>query len=178
MSLLLENEADVVSATTQDKFYNSLLSDAVENRCLASVKLLLDYGAPVDGLGNCLPPLGAAAKLGLLDIMKLLLEAGADTDIEIEFDYESADLLQLAAGVNDGAEMMKLLLEYGMEIGDGYVADEHPFVQAIRFDNFDVLNVLLDRGVVVDDLNEILEDAGIYDFSKKMRRFLQRRGLL
>jgi hypothetical protein len=90
MSILTTNGASVVGAKIPgDEHYDSLLHDAVENGCIDSVRLLRDQKVPIHALDhagwNC--PLATAAVMERTDIMRLLLEAGADMNITMSLRF-------------------------------------------------------------------------------------------
>lgn len=165
MSLLLENGANVDSRL--NGFTNSLIYTAVERRSLSAVQLLLRYGAP---LSNELPvpPLALAAHNGEIEIMRSLLEAGADADIEVDVEGEVRDLAQAAAGYRNG-DMMRLLLDSGVNINDWWYEPEgHPLTIAASSGNIDVVRLLLDKGV----LHDIVRRAYRKSFDPEIRQVL------
>ncbi|KAJ7031880.1 ankyrin repeat protein, partial [Mycena alexandri] len=80
--LLLEAGAN--PAAPWDQMEYQPLHLATENRDLAMMKLLLDHGAPVDGVYGCdggsETALHNACSMGHVEIIKLLLERGANLE--------------------------------------------------------------------------------------------------
>ncbi|HVL83365.1 MAG TPA: ankyrin repeat domain-containing protein [Pseudonocardia sp.] len=96
--LLLDAGADPDSSTPQDggEWGISGLSDAVERRDLALVRLLLDAGLAVDTRGwSNFTPLDQAAMHGRTEAVRLLIERGADLD-DCAFDDEGPTPLDCA----------------------------------------------------------------------------------
>lgn len=63
---------------------NSPLCNAILKGDLASVKKFIEYGAEVNEMSNGLTPLMFAARYNKVDIIKYLLEKGADKKIKDE----------------------------------------------------------------------------------------------
>lgn len=81
VKILLNHNADC------NKIVNGIFTPllvAIYGRSLKCVKLLIEAGADVSGVGN-ITPLIAAASDGLTECMKCLLEAGADPNVPDEF---------------------------------------------------------------------------------------------
>jgi ankyrin repeat protein len=203
MRLLLELGADLDTPPTGMERYDGLVSNAVSyewcwgsgsssGRGIEAIRLLLEYGASPESRTTCLAPLGLAAREGRLDIMELLLEAGAEADdIVIDFPYSSANLVQLAAGWTPGEtglEMMKLLLDYGVEVEREIGEDlEHPLMVAIREENIKVVKLLLKKSVNAEEVKDLIateedDDEDGYDdrlwVSRKMMKWLKKKGII
>jgi ankyrin repeat protein len=203
MRFLLELGADLDAVPTGIERYDGLISTAVNyewcwgaapnsDRGMEAIRLLLEYGASPESRTTSLAPLGLAAREGRLDIMELLLDAGAETDdVEIDFPYSSANLVQLAAGWTageTGLEMMRLLLDHGVEVESQIGGDlEHPLMVAIREENTKVVELLLEEGVNAEEVKDLImtededEDGDGFDrlwVSRKMRTFLKKKGFI
>lgn len=63
---------------------NSPLCNAILKGDLATVKKFVEYGANVNEMSNGLTPLMFAARYNKIEILKYLLEKGADKDIKDE----------------------------------------------------------------------------------------------
>ncbi|KIV96760.1 hypothetical protein PV10_00581 [Exophiala mesophila] len=89
----------------------NLLREAVVNRDLESVRLLLLFGADANGLDkNRLTPLYSATELSFVDSARFLIKYGADPNLPAGPDAESP----LASAVTDNKlELVKLFLTYG-----------------------------------------------------------------
>ena len=80
--------ANTVSNVTTSKeivnYGNSPLCNAILKGDLASVKKFIEYGAGVNEISNGATPLMFAARYNKVDIIKYLLEKGADKKIKDE----------------------------------------------------------------------------------------------
>jgi hypothetical protein len=189
MSILITNGTSVLGAKIPgDEHYDSLLHDAVENRCVESVRLLLDQKVPVNWLDHAgwNRPLGLAALAERTDIMKLLLEAGATMNITVSFRFYpewpwTYHEIQrsFAAACHDGGNMMRFLIDQrdyfspAIRLLSGV---DHPFVDAIRSDNFDVVQLMLDRRVLPRNVQDVAENL-VGGCSEEMMAFLQKKGI-
>lgn len=86
------------------------------------------------------------------DLVKLLLEHGADPNVEFEHFYARSTLL-IRASVHGWVEIIKLLLDYGADVNakDGYKMTA--LMSAINKQNpntFDTVKILLDNGADVN----------------------------
>ncbi len=63
---------------------NSPLCNAILKGDIATVKKFIEYGADVNEMSNGLTPLMFAARYNKIDILKYLMEKGADKDIRDE----------------------------------------------------------------------------------------------
>lgn len=81
-----------------------------------------------------------ASEIGNIEIVKLLLEYGADTDIQTENRVTAL----ISAIANDHIEIVKLLLEYGADTNvqdeDGWV----PLMSATEIGNIEIVKLLLE----------------------------------
>ncbi len=89
------------------------LRDAARAGQLAKVRSLLDAGTPVDSANRYgATALGYAADKGFLEVVQLLIERGADVDVEDTF-YKATPLVW--ASYNEHSSVVRLLLENGAE---------------------------------------------------------------
>lgn len=80
-------EASTVSANSTSKELiegNSPLCNAILKGDMATVKKFVEYGADVNEVSNGLTPLMFAARYNKVEILKYLLEKGADKQIKDE----------------------------------------------------------------------------------------------
>ncbi|KAJ5104409.1 hypothetical protein NUU61_001756 [Penicillium alfredii] len=141
------------------------LFEAVSNRHLGMVKLLVESGAPIDRLvdvetfhtgtwpaylgyglrGYADTALTKATSLSHLGIMKLLLNHGANVDGTNDFGW--TPLPWAAFGCE---RIFKLLLESGAEINIGGHRQYNPLSQSICGSSRAIFNLLLDRNPDLD----------------------------
>ena len=146
---------------------------AVQNGNLDCVKVLLRYGADIEGRDDMFRhlPLFVASFNGSVEILSYLLDNGADMNAVTNI--EGHTITPLIAAVQSGnLESVKVLLKYGADIeGRGdfkYVSKDHPF-HSVSFEgctplfvaavngNVEILSCLLDSGA---DLNAVANTEG------------------
>ena len=146
---------------------------AVQNGNLDCVKVLLRYGADIEGRDDMFRhlPLFVASFNGSVEILSYLLDNGAD--MNAVSNTEGHTITPLIAAVQSGnLESVKVLLKYGADIeGRGdfkYVSKDHPF-HSVSFEgctplfvaavngNVEILSCLLDSGA---DLNAVANTEG------------------
>jgi hypothetical protein len=110
MYVLLENGAKVDVKTPDSR--RVLLYVAVKNRSLAAVQLLLRYGAPLEHHTSS-SPLALAARSGQFEIMRSLLEAGAQVDDSM---YTMDTHPLVLAARSDNIDVVRLLLDNGVGV--------------------------------------------------------------
>ncbi|PGH19676.1 hypothetical protein AJ80_03831 [Polytolypa hystricis UAMH7299] len=147
-----------------------LLTAAVENGCIESLEVLLGYDAPLEWVAWPIEysfewdntPLGLAVYYRRVDMIPLLLRAGADPDVEVSTYHSSYDLLQLAASNLSGKSgALKALLENGIRVNNENYSPElkdHPLEFAVH--DPDKVRLLLKAGAKVDDMESILKFLG------------------
>lgn len=168
-------------ASAQTVTFNSPLIDAANRGDEASVLLMLGQGQPVDGQGEYgVTPLMRAAYNGHLRIVKVLLGMGADvnaTDIAGATALHLAtrqgkedvvdELLRAHANVNAVDQegwtplmratlakqptIMRKLLDNGADPFKINSAGEYTLMYAVQTGNKEVVNVLVEKGVVTKD---------------------------
>lgn len=76
--------SNVATSTVASNYGNSPLCAAILKGDLATVKKFVEYGADVNEMSNGLTPLMFAARYNKIEILKYLLEKGADKDLKDE----------------------------------------------------------------------------------------------
>jgi ankyrin repeat protein len=130
---------------------------SVQHNDAASVRKLIAEGADVDELDHGDAPLVMAAYLGHTDIVKLLLEAGAD--VKAVDPGMKATALHAAAYAGR-TEAARLLIAHGIDIDkqgpkNGYTA----LHDAIWQNNIETARVIIDGGANLADGQTPLEFA-------------------
>jgi ankyrin repeat protein len=172
VSLLLEGGANVDFRESGTGW--GLLYVAVMEESLAATQLLLRYGAPLDD-HHFFSPLALAAHKGKIDIMRSIMEAGANTNVGVEFDFGVYDLFQAAATYHN-AEMMELLLLQGMSVDSSlYRNASHPLTLAARSGNIDVVRLLLNNGVGVNVVKRALREYTTSEIRRLLRESIRLR---
>lgn len=139
--MLIEARADV-SAYTNDGEQQMPLHLAIIDHHLGVIAVLLDHGADVHAKsGNGLLPMGLAARLGDAEVVNYLLGRGADI-------YKSRALFH-AASCKHSDEVLRLLLDKGIDINmpdpNGYT----PIFSAISAYSLTNVKLLLEKGIDV-----------------------------
>ena len=123
--------------TEQGEVYAELLA-AVESGDAAATRLCLSRGASPRGprkfFRRVNTPLACAARAGRVEIVALLLEAGADAEGKARGRYP----IELASGAGH-VDVVALLLEAGVQMHDAVCL-------AAAYGNLGVLELLLERG--------------------------------
>ena len=78
------NASTFATSTEIVNYGNSPLCNAILKGDLATVKKFVEYGADVNEMSNGLTPLMFAARYNKIEILKYLLEKGADKQIKDE----------------------------------------------------------------------------------------------
>jgi ankyrin repeat protein len=157
VELLLERGADV-NAVKQDGW--TALQAAVNRNYLEVARVLLEHGAKTEvetdrnqrstykaGEGT---PLVVAVRKGAVDLVKLLLEKGADAN----FASHDPELTPLGVAAETGSlELVKLLLEYKANI-DRPQQSKTPLIVATLNNRVEVVKLLLKSGARVDPADD------------------------
>jgi ankyrin repeat protein len=125
---------------------DSLLVDAIEKNDIPTVSSLIEKGVNVN---NSLSPLSCAAKRGRVEIMTMLLDAGADIDAG-SHTQNTPCFAAIAYGRSDA---LKLLLDRGARIDASFLKAAMQFRQ---FRREAILLLLLDAGAPLDDVTDDL----------------------
>ena len=186
LSCLLDNGADMKAVSNTEGHTITPLIAAVQSGNLESVKVLLKYGADVEGRGDfkyvskdypfhsvsfeACTPLFVAAVNGNVEILSCLLDSGAD--LNAVANAEGHKITPLIATVQSGDfDCVKLLLQYGADAEGrgGFRVDSPgypsvslticctPLLVAAVNGNVKILSSLLEHGA---DINAVSE--GLY----------------
>ncbi len=123
----------------------------------------LDYANARDAYLN-VPVLSYAIALAPLDLVRALLEAGADPNYEDLGGFPSL-LCAIDAQRSDGAALLELLLDFGADIQQRGINDYTPLHHAAARGDAEAVAVLLARGADpdartrIDDCSTPLEEA-------------------
>ncbi|MEW8505745.1 MAG: ankyrin repeat domain-containing protein [Candidatus Thiodiazotropha sp.] len=119
---------------------------------LEAAKLLLEFGADINHMTRRGTPLHNASKLGQAEFVKYLLENGADTDLvnDSEEDWlKGMNALHYAA-YNASLNVLKLLLDSGMNVDVRTGQGMTPLMYAAMMDNEYIVGELLKRGADIE----------------------------
>jgi ankyrin repeat protein len=149
MKVFLQNGANV-----PEHLYRALgmavLSDDEEK-----VKLLLDYGAPVND--PCIaypkcplhhPPLRYVCEKGRVAIARMLLERGAYPDAEVQSTTKTTVLIECSK--SGFLEIATLLLDYGANPNAKTTYGSTALIEACKKGHTDIVKLLLNKGVDVN----------------------------
>lgn len=166
--------ADFLLFKEENRVTEDLCHAIEEGFCLSSIWCLVDAGAKVDGLDETDNPLCVACGCGRIDVVKLLLQKGADINgggfcqpIHKACGYGSGELvdyllkkgatldnrcLSFAVNAHIGRLfMVKKLLGMGLDVNAVNKFKETPLYQAARNgDNLDIVKFLVESGADVN----------------------------
>ena len=120
LQLLLDGGADVNAPAAPGFTGRTVLEAAIESGDVGRVRTLLKYGADCNAPGRSSPALTLAAGSGIwdtdekLEVVNMLLDAGADVNYEFDTDIGRAPLV--AAVQKGGIEVVELLLDNGAHV--------------------------------------------------------------
>ncbi|KAF7854142.1 uncharacterized protein EAF02_011760 [Botrytis sinoallii] len=142
VQLFIEHGASIDSS---DGLYGSALTNACYHGHKSTVRLLLRAGAKMysDELPGLNTPLEAAAEGGHTEIVKILLDAGADVS------DEGADRIALHFAVKDKV-IFELIHNHGANINALGGRYENVLQAAAREGNLEVMAICLDHGVDIN----------------------------
>ncbi|KAM0149837.1 hypothetical protein ACHAQE_009220 [Botrytis cinerea] len=152
MELILDRGADINALTDYGDTALAIASDTFLKAHPDAVKFLLSRGADVNlyfsSLGSSLggPPIQRAAKRGRLEIVQILLHAGAD----LNAGAGRAGTALCAAASNGHLGVCQLLLGIGADIHAGGI-NGTGLHGAAEWGHVDILHLLLAHGARIDD---------------------------
>lgn len=156
---IIENEDGISYAHAYD--YSSPLLQATELGSFEIVQYLLkrNYCFIDEGIEEtCYSPLMAACKNGYVEIVKMLIQHGADVNRQLEEDDKQESALTLAIE-NCHANVVKILLSFGARTdqekwsySSGWNFRETPLLLAIQQNHIEIVEMLLKYNADVDGM--------------------------
>ncbi|KAF3889298.1 ankyrin repeat domain-containing protein [Tolypothrix bouteillei VB521301] len=114
------------------------LIKAINANDIATVKTLINEGVELNSIYD-LPPLARAASVGNVEMVKLLIEGGADVNLQME---EEADTALTIAALYGQIEVVKILVEAGADVNIGDCYGTKAVAMAASNGHEDVYNFL------------------------------------
>ncbi|CAG8002970.1 unnamed protein product [Penicillium salamii] len=149
---MLENKADIeIGGVEEDTLYwctKPLIHCAYLNE-LEGIRVLLRYSPDIDCCWGQRTPLWIAVNRGNIEIAKLLLESGANPNLN----PQGLDMILLRAVEHPTVELVKLLLDYGADIeqeDNSSAWRSTALARVAGTSNTDILRHLLERQPKVD----------------------------
>ena len=132
--------------------------------------LLLERGADVNTRRNDhWTPLHIASHLGNIEIVRLLLDHGADPEANAEGYMGSKPLHNVSHGKyispEDGARVVQLLLEHGVDVNTRRNDRWTPLHIASHFGRLEIVQVLIDHSADVDSVDDF-DKTPLHDVSQ------------
>lgn len=137
--------------------YVHVLTEAAAGGHALIVSLLLEKGALFDSNGHDKGALNLAARLGHEDVVRILLDNGADVNTDSGSGFKNP---LYEAAMSQDVGMMRLLLDRGADI-KAFECGESAFDRAITMGYEEVICVLVEAGVDIDSTGYDGEPAPI-----------------
>ena len=187
--LLLDHGADP-EANAEGRMGEKPLHEVSYGECRSQeggvrvTQLLLERGADVNTRRNDHQmPLHLASHYGIVEIVRLLLDHGADPEANAEGDLEEKPLHKVSYGKyrsqEGGVRVAQLLLEHGVDVNTRRNDRWTPLHVASHFGTFEIVQVLIDHSAEVDAVDDFgktpLHDVsqGIYESQEDGVRIAQ-----
>ena len=171
-------------------FQYDLLTRCIENEWAETAKAIIEKGAALSGYvpdtdywkHDASSPLLSAVDKGNVEIVKLLLEKGADPNAGIFGKRQQAQTYPLLFAAEKGElDIIVLLLEHGANINISNKSGETPLLIAAHMMNYDAAKLLIDAGADVHVQNNEKQNivsvvaSGLYPYGvdvEKTKDFL------
>jgi Ankyrin repeats (3 copies) len=114
------------------------LEKAIDANDIETVRNLINEGVELNYIYD-LPPLARAASLGNVEMVKLLIESGADINLQME---DEGDTALMIAALYNHLEAVKILVEAGADVNIGNYYGTKAVVMAATNAHEDVYNYL------------------------------------
>ena len=88
-------------------------------------------------------------------MVNLLLEKGIDVNITDDYDYNNNTALSTAV-INAKYDVVELLIEKGADINKENNKGDTPLIHAIRFEDYDMVQLLLEHPDIEYDINTLI----------------------
>ncbi|MDJ0710792.1 MAG: ankyrin repeat domain-containing protein [Woeseiaceae bacterium] len=149
-------------------YYNQPLSEAIDSENSVAALLLLEAGAdptrPYDDYGRV--PVSRAASRGMLDVVKVLVDKGADVDGVVGSELRGFGEPLLWAAWNGHEEVALWLLQNGAKVAPDEPS-QYPNWEpdllldyAVNGGDVEVIKALVARGAKSSDMKRLFESAG------------------
>lgn len=145
---------------------NGELLEAIGRKDAETVRNLVGAGAdlePPSNLHEVNKPLAYAAAYGNLEIVKLLVEAGADLNGQVAY----GDVALIKADEHDNADVVEYLIEAGADVNIPSRFGMTPFIGLCAGGQLEFVQLAVDRGADVNSsfLSTIGDGAGTKNLS-------------
>ncbi|XP_064633332.1 uncharacterized protein LOC135491409 [Lineus longissimus] len=134
--------------TLKDKMRMDVLFNAVISEHCDVVKCLVRHGADPNTNDGEVTPLHRAASLNMLDMVKLLVELGADVNVRTVKGCKWAPLRHAVAG--NHVQMVKLLVDLGADMNQRDLIDINAICAAASDGKWEVVECLASLGADLD----------------------------
>jgi ankyrin repeat protein len=147
---LLENGANPNEIS--GRYRSTALEIAVGRNYIKIAELLLTSGADVNLTAFSISPIRTAIKYGYVDMIKLLMSYGAN--INVVFDAEICTGVHIAV-LKNNTELLKVLVEYGVDINQKNVDGSTPLYYAAKYSYISCAKYLIQQGALINLCNKI-----------------------
>ncbi|MFG6495015.1 ankyrin repeat domain-containing protein [Fictibacillus sp. UD] len=124
----------------------SLHQAAMDGKITEIEDLLKKGNVQIDTLNDGWSPLHLAAHFGHIDIVRLLLEQGADVHVKSGNNMANTPLHAAAANMKNRQEMIGLLLSYGADINEQQSGGWTVLHQAAQHNDPEMISYFIEKG--------------------------------